>query len=125
MGFFRGSLDRGVCLAITTAVLWFAQVSSCGSVDAPTVVLDQGLVHGFQENNTNVFLGIPFAESTGGQNRWKAPQRLASSQTAEYNATQYGASCAQAMSGDSIVAQSEDCLNLNVGYSFNLSQNEY
>lgn len=123
MGFFRGSLDRGVCLAIT-ATLWFVQVSSCGSVDAPTVVLDQGLVHGFQENDTNVFLGIPFAETTGGQNRWKAPQRVASSQT-EYNATHYGPSCAQAMSGDSIVAQSEDCLNLNVGYSFNHIQNEY
>lgn len=125
MAFIRGFLDRGVCLAITTAVLWFVQVSSCGSVDAPTVVLDQGLLHGFQENNTNVFLGIPFAETTGGQNRWKAPQRVASSQTAEYNATQYGPSCAQAMSGDSIVAQSEDCLNLNVVLPSNPTRNKY
>lgn len=124
MGFFRGFLDRGVCLAITTAALWFVQVSSCCGDNAPSVVLEQGLVHGFQEKGTNVFLGIPFAETTGGQNRWKAPQRMASSQTAEYNATQYGPSCAQAMSGDSIVAQSEDCLNLNVGYPLNPIQSK-
>ena len=120
-----GFLDRGVCLAITTAIFWFVQVSSCGSVDAPTVVLDQGLVRGFQESGTHVFLGIPFAQTTGGQNRWKAPQRVASSQTAEYDATQYGPSCAQAMSGDSIVAQSEDCLNLNVSRPFNTVHSQY
>ena len=125
MGIFQGFLDRGACLAITTAALWFVRVSGCGNDNGPTVVLDQGLVHGFQENNTNVFLGIPFAETTGGQNRWKAPQRVVSSQTAEYNATQYGPSCAQAMSGDSIVAQSEDCLNLNVGYPFNPGRSKY
>lgn len=115
MGLLWDIVDRALCLAVTTTALWTGHIGRCQG--EPTVRLDQGLVHGFENNSTYVFLGIPFAESTGGENRWKAPQRVASSVTAEIDATRYGLSCAQAMSGDAIVAQSEDCLNLNVRLS--------
>jgi carboxylesterase type B len=80
----------------------------------PSVTIGQSIVNGFVENNTNVYLGIPFAETTGGENRWKAPKSLTSFPGASLDATTYGPSCAQAMSGNAITAQSEDCLNLNI-----------
>ena len=37
---------------------------------APQVILDQGGVHGFRDSHANsVFLGVPYAATTGGQNR--------------------------------------------------------
>ncbi|PWY68387.1 carboxylesterase [Aspergillus heteromorphus CBS 117.55] len=81
---------------------------------APAVTIDQGRVQGFVQNETNVFLGVPFAESTAGENRWKAPQPLSAFPGGTVDATSYGASCAQAMSGTAITAQSEDCLSLNI-----------
>lgn len=106
-------IDRAVCLTVTALALLQTQAgATCSAV--PTVLTQQGLVSGFTQGNANVFLGIPFAQTTGGENRWKAPQPLAESATAMIDASSYGPSCAQAMSGDAIVAQSEDCLNLNV-----------
>lgn len=94
--------DLGIArtVLVMNAAPWIG-VKGCQS--SPIVHLDQGAVCGFETNDTNVFLGIPFAETTGGQNRWKASKRVASS-AAVYNATEYGPSCAQVMSGDSIVA---------------------
>ncbi len=59
----------------------------------------------------NAYLGIPFAESTGGRNRWKAPvPRGAWGGT--FNATRLGPACPQ--NTDIIFPQSEDCLSVNV-----------
>ncbi|KAL4903578.1 hypothetical protein BDW74DRAFT_36697 [Aspergillus multicolor] len=104
MGFIRAT--------VTTAVAMLGAARACGCT--PTVHLDQGTVKGFTQNDTNVYLGIPFAESTAGQNRWKAPVSLTSFPGGSFDATEYGPSCAQAMSGTAITAQSEDCLNLNI-----------
>lgn len=49
---------------VITAALW---TGVSGYQSSPTVQLDQGAVRGFEINDTNVFLGIPFAETTGGQ----------------------------------------------------------
>lgn len=106
-------VDRALCLTVTVLAIVQAHAgATCNA--APTVLTQQGPVSGFSQGNVNVFLGIPFAQTTGGENRWKAPQPLADSTTAKFDATSYGPSCAQAMSGDKIMAQSEDCLNLNV-----------
>lgn len=70
------------------------------------------------ENHDDVisWLGIPFAKSTAGTLRWKAPQDPESSD--ETKAAQgWGHSCVQGYSSsyeDSISPQDEDCLNLNV-----------
>ncbi|USP73365.1 hypothetical protein yc1106_00639 [Curvularia clavata] len=78
--------------------------------------LYDGSVKGFTDSNGNsVFLGIPFAATTGGQNRWKPPQnpkRLLKGEV--LNATKYGPTCPQAISTAGWSQQGEDCLNLNI-----------
>ncbi|KAL6704875.1 hypothetical protein ACN47E_007558 [Coniothyrium glycines] len=83
---------------------------------APRVNLDQGTIEGFRDlHNNSVFLGVPFADTTGGQNRWRAPQDVAKARPAViFNATKYGATCPQAISGSLYSQQDEDCLNLNI-----------
>ncbi|KAJ9483796.1 hypothetical protein VN97_g9588 [Penicillium thymicola] len=81
---------------------------------SPSVSVEQGVVNGFFQNDTSVFLGIPFAETTAGENRWKAPKPISSFPNGHLEATAYGPSCAQAMSGTAITDQSEDCLSLNI-----------
>ena len=59
----------------------------------------------------NVYLGIPFAESTGGQNRWRAPVPKKPWE-GTLKATRSGPSCPQVTSV--MNPQSEDCLSINV-----------
>ncbi|KAI0470565.1 Alpha/Beta hydrolase protein [Xylariaceae sp. FL0804] len=92
-----------------------AQASAARRSAAPAVVLPQGTVQGLQDSSGNsVYLGIPFAATTGGQNRWKPPQDLPTSDTAVIDATAYGPTCPQAVSSDLYSRQDEDCLNVNV-----------
>ncbi|GFN16565.1 hypothetical protein AtubIFM55763_008148 [Aspergillus tubingensis] len=109
MGLMRKTADQALGLTATALAL-----VSAAQATAPSVTVSQGLVRGFEKNDTNVFLGIPFAETTAGENRWKAPKALSCFAGGEFNATTYGPSCAQAMSGTAITAQSEDCLSLNI-----------
>jgi carboxylesterase type B len=47
--------------------------------------------------------------------RWRAPQPIPPTKPGTvFNATQYGATCPQAISGTLYTQQNEDCLNLNV-----------
>ena len=47
--------------------------------------------------------------------RWRAPQPVPPAKPGTvFNATQYGATCPQAISGTLYTQQNEDCLNLNV-----------
>jgi carboxylesterase type B len=59
------------------------------------------------------FLGIPFAEDTGGENRWKAPVPKTPLPT-RFQATQFGDSCPQVDPLPVPLPQSEDCLSINV-----------
>jgi carboxylesterase type B len=109
MSFFR-------TLSLTAAMAFVAAEGRvCGPASAsPSVTIEQGVIKGFSQNDTNVYLGIPFAETTAGENRWKAPKPISSFPNGHFEATAYGPSCAQAMSGTAITSQSEDCLNLNI-----------
>ncbi|PYI31737.1 carboxylesterase [Aspergillus indologenus CBS 114.80] len=60
-----------------------------------------------------VWKGIPFAASTGGANRWKAPQP-ASQWNQTLDARNWGPVCPSATTGDNSYIIDEDCLNLNV-----------
>ena len=45
--------------------------------DGPTIAIPQGTVKGFADKSGNsVFLGIPFAATTGGENRYVMSFRL-------------------------------------------------
>ncbi|CAH0054615.1 unnamed protein product [Clonostachys solani] len=84
------------------------------SQSAPKAVIPQGTIQGFHDSSCNsVFLGIPFAATTGGQNRWRAPQHLPAS-TALFKAEAYGPTCPHAVTEEAFSKQDEDCLNLNI-----------
>jgi para-nitrobenzyl esterase len=83
----------------------------------PTAKLDSGVIEGAQAGDLMVFKGIPYAASTAGPMRWRAPQP-APAWTGVRPATQFGAACPQPHLNDDAWArvgpQSEDCLFLNV-----------
>ncbi|CAA9965855.1 Carboxylesterase [Pyrenophora teres f. maculata] len=80
-----------------------------------TANLQAATVKGFADAHGNsVFLGIPFAETTGGENRWKAPIAKKFKKGQVIDAKKYGATCPQAISGTTYSQQNEDCLNLNI-----------
>ena len=70
-----GKLYMGVVassLASTTgaAALEKPSTYACHNRTAPHVALSQGDVQGFRDSHANsVFLGVPYAATTGGQNR--------------------------------------------------------
>ncbi|CAP79982.1 hypothetical protein E8E15_006670 [Penicillium rubens] len=113
MGFFRRTLSLTATATAMTLVV--ANPHTCRPPPfCPSVTVEQGVLNGFSQNDTNVFLGIPFAETTAGENRWKAPKPIGSYPNGRFEAATYGPSCAQAMSGTAITDQSEDCLSLNI-----------
>ncbi|EAT86236.1 hypothetical protein HBH56_027800 [Parastagonospora nodorum] len=111
--------------SLSLAIL-IGQVAEVGSTPLPppqkagkadaTAALPQGPVKGYTDSYGNsVYLGIPFADTTGGQNRWKAPQDVKKLQPGQtFDATKYGPTCPQAISGTTYSQQGEDCLNLNI-----------
>ncbi|MEQ9620195.1 MAG: carboxylesterase/lipase family protein [Deltaproteobacteria bacterium] len=81
-----------------------------------SVKVGQGLLCGNQIGASGgkgaaAYLGIPYAESTGGGNRWRAPVPKAG-WSGVLRATRLGPSCPQ--NADLDYPQSEDCLSLNV-----------
>jgi para-nitrobenzyl esterase len=86
--------------------------ASIASLDVAT---DKGMVHGASAAGVRSFLGIPFAATTGGSNRWKPPQP-ATAWTTTLNATALGPICPQIDPSTSAYATTSDenCLTLNV-----------
>ncbi|KAF5024496.1 hypothetical protein F66182_3436 [Fusarium sp. NRRL 66182] len=114
MGLIRTA--AGLILA-TSYLVPVTAASSCSlksKQPVPSAVIPQGTVQGFRDKHCNaVYLGIPFAASTGGQNRWRAPQDVPSSKST-FHAKSYGPTCPQAISNSYFTRQDEDCLNLNI-----------
>jgi hypothetical protein len=75
MGIVNKLVNMGVVassLALTTgpAALDTTSTYTCHNRTAPHVTLNQGGVQGFRDSHANsVFLGVPYAATTGGQNR--------------------------------------------------------
>ncbi|KAG8408353.1 hypothetical protein J3459_017894 [Metarhizium acridum] len=90
-----------------------ANGSSC-NLSSPTAFISQGAIRGFRDAYCNaVYLGIPFAATTGGKNRWRPPQDAPKSKSI-FKATSYGPTCPQAIPNHHFSRQSENCLNLNI-----------
>ncbi len=84
----------------STPVLNIKQGSLCGNS-----------IETSDEKGVNAYIGIPFAESTGGQNRWRPPVPKAP-WNGTLKATRIGPSCPQVTKV--MNPQSEDCLSINV-----------
>ncbi|KAK3321197.1 Alpha/Beta hydrolase protein [Cercophora scortea] len=89
-----------------------------GVATAPTVTLPQGKYVGATLTRSTrfpkpveVFRGVPFAQSTGGENRFRLPQPLPPSDKT-FDAVSWGNSCPQ--NGPVRKGFSEDCLNANI-----------
>jgi len=94
------AVERQQKTACTTETIDTSKGKLCGKI-----------VEVGDNNAINAYLGIPFAETTAGENRWKAPVPLKSWEGV-FNATAFGSACPQAASRN--YPQSEDCLSINV-----------
>ncbi|MGH6910856.1 MAG: carboxylesterase family protein, partial [Phenylobacterium sp.] len=83
----------------------------------PKAKLDSGVVEGETNGDLLVFKGVPYAASTAGAMRWRAPQPV-TPWAGVRPATAFGAACPQPHLSDDpwaqVGPQSEDCLFLNV-----------
>jgi para-nitrobenzyl esterase len=124
-----GMLDRRGFIAITAATGAAALHSATAFAAEPEVVdTTGGRVRGGSSDGVRHFLGLPYGASTGGANRF-LPPRLVAPWPGVREATQFGNSAPQTNPGappidnpvmaffprdPKYVAESEDCLRLNV-----------
>lgn len=78
-------------------------------------------VQGIERNDIEIFLGIPYAKDTSGENRFKPPVPYQYTSGSTIDATKPGPACPQALGQlyaplglDNITETSENCLNVNV-----------
>ncbi|KAI4929265.1 uncharacterized protein J4E92_004929 [Alternaria infectoria] len=71
----------------------------------------------------DIFLGIPYAQDTGGQNRFRIPQSLNTTWNGTRPAKSYGDSCPDPSAAN--FSMSEDCLSINIVRPAGLSHNDY
>ncbi|KAI4703027.1 hypothetical protein J4E81_001904 [Alternaria sp. BMP 2799] len=91
----------------------------------PTVTVLNGTYEGVHlpSFNQDIFLGIPYAQDTGGQNRFRIPQSLNTTWNGTRPAKSYGDSCPDPSAAN--FSMSEDCLSINIVRPAGLSHNDY
>lgn len=82
-----------------------------GEQDEVSLATPSGRLRGLKRGGVRVFRGVPFAEPPVGDLRFRPPVRKAP-WSGVHDATRFSAAAVQ--DGDRNVAQSEDCLYLNV-----------
>jgi len=103
---------------ILAAAFAFCLLAPAASA-APVVTVDSGALSGANAGGVDVYKGIPYAAPPVGPLRWMPPAPPASWHGTR-DATAYGAICPQpkrpdgALAAGAGLAQSEDCLSLNV-----------
>lgn len=91
----------------------------------PTVSVLNGTYEGLYlpSFDQDIFLGIPYAQDTGGPNRFRIPQSLSTTWNGTREAKQYGHTCPDPT--DAEYGMSEDCLNINIIRPAGLSSEQY
>lgn len=104
-----------------TAPLLAALAAASTTTSSPVVVNPYNSIKyvGISEDGVDQFMGIRFAEDTGGANRLEPPKPYYPTHGSTVDASEIGASCPQATPGAvpcmaAIPKQSEDCLNLRI-----------
>jgi carboxylesterase type B len=115
----------GTCMAILAVMAFATHFYSCSSESGDSLTCATGLVTttsgiicgkviSVNSWDVHAFLGIPFGESTAGDNRWQDPISKATV-SGVIEATDFGPGCPQALDPPYTSAEtSEDCLSLNV-----------
>lgn len=113
---------RIACPLIALSFLCAAAAAQAGVADHPVVRIASGRIAGATDAGVSAFLGVPYAASPAGENRWRAPQPV-SPWSGVRQSDRFGPSCPQAMIPSlgpwthEYMPQgevSEDCLTLNV-----------
>jgi para-nitrobenzyl esterase len=91
------------------AILAASPVEAAG----PVAAAPDGIFRGVATGTMNEFLGIRYAQSPAGDNRWRPPKRPARSFRIQ-DATHFANHCPQNASPFGIASNTEDCLFLNV-----------
>ncbi|KAL1639144.1 hypothetical protein SLS58_008231 [Diplodia intermedia] len=98
---------------LSVAILPLAAISAAD----PLVRVRNGSYAGLHlpQFGQDLFLGIPYAQSTAGENRFRIPQALTETWNGTRDAKAYGHACPDAdPDDDALYGMSEDCLNINV-----------
>ena len=119
----RARLAAASCAALAALTLAAAGATAAqagtgasGPGLAPVVTTGEGAVQGSTAGTVDEFLGIPYAAPPVGNLRWRPPAPPRDWHGVR-NATQFGPSCPQALTGNPLLPPgpiSEDCLYLNV-----------
>jgi para-nitrobenzyl esterase len=117
----RARLAAACCAALagltfTAAGATAAHAGSAANGTGPVMSTSDGAVRGTTAGTVGEFLGIPYAAPPVGTLRWRPPAAAASWHGVR-DATQFGPSCPQALTGNPLLPPgtiSEDCLYLNV-----------
>lgn len=105
-----------VSRVVTLAAFLFLFYTTVICVD-PVVTVLNGSYTGLYlpEFHQDVFLGMPYAKDTGGENRFRVPQTLTESWKGVREARYYGPACPDEDElKDGIYGMSENCLSINV-----------
>lgn len=105
---------KSATLLLLTVGFTFSTPARAQMQTQPSVTVQQGTLVGSFEDGISTFKNIPYAAPPVGELRWREPQPPAA-WTGTRDAGQYGNACIQnTLPSQSVGAQSEDCLNLNV-----------
>ncbi|MGI9404411.1 MAG: carboxylesterase/lipase family protein [Hyphomicrobium sp.] len=105
-----------------------ATTAAATQCSTPTVHTTSGLVCGLEHEVAgnpvptakpiSAFLGVPYAQSTAGNNRWAPPKPIvqwsAELRSDIFKATRFGPTCPQKLRPGIDLELSEDCLSLNI-----------
>ncbi len=116
----RRMVARRVCLAVIA--LWLAHACAATAVAAPAcsshvISTTSGRLCGLSlktvSGKLNAYLGVRYAQSPAGENRWKPPVPV-KPRAGVVSARSLGPACPQKIGSESFYTQDEDCLSLNV-----------
>ncbi|KAH7018608.1 Alpha/Beta hydrolase protein [Microdochium trichocladiopsis] len=97
------------------AAIGLAVLASSAPCD-PTVTVRNGTYAGVSLSgfHQDAFLGMPYAQDTGGENRFRVPRALNTSWSGVRTAKNYSNACPDPSPSDAVYGMSENCLSINV-----------
>ncbi|KAK0750877.1 Alpha/Beta hydrolase protein [Schizothecium vesticola] len=104
-------------LGILLHLAGWIQLASSSSTSPPQVTVRNGTYEGIYsaEFDQHFFLGIPYAQDTGGRNRFRLPQPLDTRWAGIRRSTHFSHACPGATpDGDDQYGMSENCLSINI-----------